>query len=36
MYIKKKRGHIQALSSCMWHPYDKQLFLTSAADSTVR
>jgi len=34
--MRKTKGHIQALSSCMWHPYDKQLFMTSAADSTVR
>lgn len=34
--MRKTKGHIQALSSCMWHPFDKQLFLTSAADSTVR
>jgi WD40 repeat protein len=34
--MRQTKGHIQALSSCMWHPYDKQLFMTSAADSTVR
>ncbi|ORX64582.1 WD40 repeat-like protein [Anaeromyces robustus] len=34
--MRKTKGHIQALSSCMWHPYDKQVFMTSAADSTVR
>ncbi|KAG1825606.1 transcription factor [Suillus subaureus] len=29
-------GHVGELSSCMWHPKDKQYFITSSADSTIR
>lgn len=39
MYIRDMKhtaGHVGELSSCMWHPKDKQYFITSSADSTIR
>lgn len=34
--MRNTKGHIAALSTVRWHPFDKQLFVTAAADSTVR
>ncbi|KAG2116963.1 hypothetical protein DEU56DRAFT_874123 [Suillus clintonianus] len=39
MYIRDMKhtaGHVGELSSCAWHPKDKQYFITSSADSTIR
>ncbi|KAJ7932643.1 transcription factor [Mycena leptocephala] len=34
--MKHTSGHVGELSSCMWHPKDPKLFITSSADSTIR
>jgi len=34
--MKHTAGHVGELSSCMWHPKDPKLFITSSADSTIR
>ncbi|KAI5991495.1 hypothetical protein EDD15DRAFT_2447662 [Pisolithus albus] len=39
MYIRDMKhtaGHVGELSSCAWHPRDRQYFITSSADSTIR
>lgn len=39
MYIRDMKhtaGHVGELSSCSWHPRDRQYFITSSADSTIR
>lgn len=29
-------GHVAEMTSCAWHPYETQQFITSSADSTIR
>ncbi|KAG6334921.1 hypothetical protein ID866_4163 [Astraeus odoratus] len=39
MYIrdmKNTAGHVGELSACAWHPRDRQYFITSSVDSTIR
>ncbi|KZT36616.1 WD40 repeat-like protein [Sistotremastrum suecicum HHB10207 ss-3] len=39
MYIRDMKhtaGHVADLTSCAWHPYEENLFITSSADSTIR
>ncbi|GBE78149.1 Uncharacterized WD repeat-containing protein [Sparassis crispa] len=34
--MKNTAGHVAELTSCAWHPYDSQTFITSSTDSTIR
>ncbi|KAJ3217710.1 hypothetical protein HDU67_007406 [Dinochytrium kinnereticum] len=34
--LKNTKGHTAALSGCRWHPSDRNVFLTSSLDGTVR
>ncbi|KAH9950519.1 hypothetical protein B0H21DRAFT_881323 [Amylocystis lapponica] len=34
--MKNTAGHVAELTSCAWHPYDSQTFITSSMDSTIR
>jgi WD repeat-containing protein 70 len=39
MYLRDMRhtkGHVGEVTSAMWHPYDREQFITGSADSTVR
>ncbi|ORX88421.1 WD40 repeat-like protein [Basidiobolus meristosporus CBS 931.73] len=38
-YLRDMRhtsGHVAALTSCAWHPSNKETFITASADSTIR
>ncbi|KAK9728598.1 hypothetical protein K7432_000946 [Basidiobolus ranarum] len=38
-YLRDMRhtsGHVSALTSCAWHPFNKETFITSSTDSTIR
>ncbi|KAF8527864.1 transcription factor [Hysterangium stoloniferum] len=34
--MKNTSGHVADLTSCVWHPKDPKIFITSSADSTIR
>jgi WD40 repeat protein len=34
--MKNTSGHVAELSSCFWHPQERNVFATTSADSTVR
>jgi len=34
--MHKTKGHVAALTTCNWHPIDKQTFITSSEDNTIR
>ena len=34
--MNKTSGHTAALTSCAWHPKDREIYMTSSFDSTVR
>jgi WD repeat-containing protein 70 len=39
MYVRdsaKTKGHTHALTYCCWHPFDREKFLTTSEDGTVR
>lgn len=39
MYLRDMRhtkGHVAEVTSAMWHPFDRDQFITASADSTVR
>lgn len=39
MYIrdlKRTNGHIASISTCKWHPSERQYFMTASEDSTIR
>ena len=33
---KKTKGHTAAITGCQWHPLDKNVFMTTSVDSTIR
>jgi len=34
--MRHTKGHVAEVTSAMWHPYDRDQFITGSADSTVR
>jgi WD40 repeat protein len=34
--MRHTKGHVGAITLCQWHPNDKNCFLTSSVDGTVR
>ena len=35
-FARTQRGHIAALTGCAWHPTDRETYLTSSEDFTIR